>query len=59
MKIRDCKWTPRVNILVIECDCGQRLGHRADSWWVVCPQCFRRENLQTLRDNIKPGDLKD
>ena len=57
MKIVDARWTPRVNMLVIVCDCGHEFEHRADRWRVRCP-CGRQGHLAVLRDNIKPEDIR-
>lgn len=41
MKIIDARWTPRVNMLLIECLCGNRFEHRSDRWIVRCRRCGR------------------
>ena len=57
MKIVGARWTPRVNMLVIVCDCGREFEHRADRWRVRCT-CGCQGHLAELRDNIKPGDIR-
>jgi predicted RNA-binding Zn-ribbon protein involved in translation (DUF1610 family) len=49
MIIVDASWTPEVNWLKIRCSCGQHFEHRADRWWVRCPECGRREHIEVLR----------
>lgn len=49
MKIIDARWTPRVNMLMIECNCGNRFEHRADRWIVKCMNCMRQDHLQRMR----------
>lgn len=36
MRIIDARWTPTINYLIIECECGLRFVHRADRWKVRC-----------------------
>lgn len=49
MKIRSAKWTPTINMLLIQCDCGRWIEHRSDRWRVACG-CGKRANLGELRD---------
>lgn len=49
MQIIDASWTPRVNMLIIQCGCGIMFRHRADRWTVECP-CGRGEGLGRLRE---------
>jgi predicted RNA-binding Zn-ribbon protein involved in translation (DUF1610 family) len=51
MRLRDAEWTPEINLLLIDCDCGQRIKHRADRWKVRCPACGREDNLHRLRED--------
>jgi len=57
MKIINSEWTPQVNMLAIECDCGRQFSHRADRWKIECPICHRTDNLAFLRKNISIGDI--
>lgn len=49
MRIIDAKWTPHMNYLWVECQCGLRIVHRADRWQVRCP-AGHRENLGVIRE---------
>ena len=49
MRIVDAKWTPVVNMLIIDCECTGRISHRADRWNVRCIWCGNRANLTELR----------
>jgi hypothetical protein len=50
MEILDAHWTPKVNILKIQCDCGNQFLHRADKTTIVCPACKRIENCLKLKE---------
>lgn len=50
MMIVDARWTSRVNMLIVRCDCGNKWEHRADRWRVSCPQCGRSERLDMVRE---------
>lgn len=47
MEIKDARWTPRVNILLMKCQCGHTFEHPANRKWAVCPQC--QSKTDTLR----------
>ncbi len=49
MKIINAIWTPRVNMLSIECSCGKLFKHRADKWKPRCPECGSCGHLSQLR----------
>ena len=49
MKQVDARWTPKVNLLVVECDCGHIFQHRVDRWKMRCPQCNKTESINALR----------
>jgi hypothetical protein len=49
MVIINAVWTPKINLLLIGCQCGKLLWHRTDRWKVQCP-CGRTENLGVIRD---------
>lgn len=49
MHIKDVRWTPVVNMLIIECDNHHTFEHRADRWQVRCPECGDHRNLGRLR----------
>ena len=49
MKIIDATWTPKVNMLTIECACGHQWGHRSDRWRVWCAKCGATESLGVIR----------
>ncbi len=44
MKIINAKWTPKVNMLLIKCDCGNKFWQRADRMKVYCSKCFKVGN---------------
>ena len=50
MQLLDAVWTPKINMVVIECDCGFMFQRRADMWKVVCPRCGKYDNLAVLRE---------
>jgi len=52
MKIIGAHWTPKRNILEIQCSCGGVIQHPADRWWVACALCQRRENLAAIRERF-------
>ena len=56
MKITGGKWTLKVNMLTISCDCGNTIVHPANKWVVKCPNCNRMGNLQELRDDYVSGN---
>ena len=58
LRIVDARWTPVVNMLLIQCDCGRTFEHRADRWNVRCT-CGRRENIHWLRDRLRPRTRKE
>lgn len=49
MRIEDGRWTKKVNMLKIECTCGNYFEHRTDRWNVRCPNCYRRDSLYDIR----------
>ena len=51
MHIIDVVWTPKVNLLVIQCDCGGAFQHPSNRWTVRCPNCNTTQNIALLRDN--------
>jgi hypothetical protein len=50
MKIVSAQWTPKHNILFINCDCGVSIPHRADRWVVRCHGCGAQGHLGQLRE---------
>lgn len=50
MKIIDAAWTPGVNILIVECVCGESFEHPTNRWAVRCPECGKTDNLKNLRE---------
>lgn len=50
MKIVDARWTPQVNMYVVQCECGTKFEHRSDRWRATCPRCGASVNVQELRD---------
>ena len=48
--IKDVKWYPDVNMLVLTCtECGNVWQHRADRWTTHCGKCGTSENLTNVR----------
>jgi len=39
MTVVDVRWTPRVNVLVIRCDCQVTFDHPANYAQAQCPAC--------------------
>ena len=58
MKINGAKWTDKVNLLLIKCDCGVTFFHRADVWKVRC-YCGRTGSLRNVRDNNYIGEQNE
>jgi hypothetical protein len=48
VRITGARWTYRVNLLFMLCDCGLRFSHRADRKRIIC-LCGKKENLMELR----------
>lgn len=57
MEIVDAEWTPKVNMLVIECSCGKTFKHRADRWRPKCPECGATGHLTQLREALLAKEL--
>lgn len=53
MKITDAKWTPKINKLEIQCECGNVFWVRADRWFPTCPSCKDTGNLTKMREEVK------
>ncbi len=45
MDIVDAEWTPRVNMLIVRCQCRQLFKHPANRRVAICPSCGRKEVL--------------
>ena len=60
MQLLDAVWTPKINMVVIECDCGFMFQRRADMWKVVCPRCGKptRVGFTFLTDGTKQRACK-
>jgi hypothetical protein len=43
MTVLDVRWTPKVNILLIQCDCGNRFLHLSNYSAAKCDMCDRME----------------
>jgi hypothetical protein len=57
--ITGARWTPRVNMIQMKCQCGKVFEHRADRWWAQCPECRNRDNLGPIRNRyVKQGSQK-
>lgn len=50
MHLLSARWTARVNILLIRCDCGRSLEHPANRRRVVCSGCGKVSMLEKIRD---------
>lgn len=57
MKLLDAEWTPQVNLLVVQCECGRIFKTRVDRWTVVCPKCRKKERIEGIREQQLPGGL--
>lgn len=51
MTIVDAYWTPAVNILKIQCDCGHMFYQRSDRQNVKCSNCKATQNLHAIRQS--------
>ena len=49
MEVLDAYWTPRVNILFVQCACGEIFEVRANKRWVSCPKCYCRADMLLLK----------
>lgn len=49
MKMVDARWSRRVNMLTIQCDCGARFDHPANRRIMQCPKCRRTASVETVR----------
>lgn len=49
MKIISAQWTPKINLLWIECECGNLFRRRADRWQVRC-MCGKVAHLADMRE---------
>jgi hypothetical protein len=54
MKLVDVYWTPRVNRLVVTCDCGNAIDHPSNYSMVVCNVCRRAELWHSI-DPVPPA----
>jgi hypothetical protein len=48
MKLIDEEQSYRADVLLIECECGTKIRHRADRWRVSCP-CGKTEEVIKIR----------
>jgi len=53
MKIIDAYWTPKINILTIQCSCGTLFKSRADRIRVICPKCDKVGNMFRIKEKRK------
>jgi len=51
LKIITARWTPQVNILLIQCECGRKFKHPANRKIVKC-ECGKIENLFDIRGQM-------
>ena len=49
MKILDTFWTPKINVHIVECDCGHQNPMRADVWYINCSRCGKKISMKELR----------
>jgi hypothetical protein len=54
MKLVDVYWTPRINVLVVRCDCSRLFFHPANVATARCPAC-RRTQLWHIAEPQVPG----
>ena len=59
MELIRAEWRVDVNKLLIDCDCGHRIRHRADRWGVKCKACGNTANLADLREKYKNKNIGD
>lgn len=52
MKIASVKWLPGFNLMIVQCDCGNRFEQRTDRSQVKCPKCKKNEHIETLRKDL-------
>jgi len=57
MEIIDARWTPVVNMLLLECICGRRFEHPANRTWARCT-CGRSWNILKLKQFSKMKNLQ-
>lgn len=49
MIVVDAYWTPSVNVLFVQCDCGEIFEVRANKRWVSCPKCYSVADMLLLK----------
>jgi len=49
VRIAGVHWTSKVNILIVNCICGEYFQHRVDRWKVYCPKCKQSVSVFKLR----------
>lgn len=54
MKLIDVYWTPRVNVLLVRCDCGAEFEHPANYGLARCPFCAQAQLWHVAEPQI-PG----
>ena len=55
MKIEDVYWTPKVNMLLIRCECGHLFEHSANKRIAICSGCGKKEDTLIMK-GIKRGE---
>ena len=55
MEVLDAYWMPFVNILFVQCDCGEILEVRADKRWVSCLKCHSVADMLLLKSVPRAG----
>ena len=50
MHIVSAYWTPRVNMYVIKCKCGNYIEHATNKWHVRCEVCGACDSLSVIRE---------
>ena len=49
MRVIDADWSPKGNILVMDCNCGKRFRHPSWRKWATCPDCGEKGDLIYLK----------
>ena len=49
MRISDTFWTPKINVLLIKCDCENLQPMETDKWKIKCSRCGKEIKMNELR----------
>ena len=50
MIVINWKWTPKINMLLVKCECNNKFWHRADKIKIKCQNCGKIDNCFDLKN---------